>query len=154
MNPGMYGMSDGRGMAGRKLAGQLTQGLRNSVANPSGNLASYLGHSLPLISLTANTRTRVLSVSGRGALRAFATTNGTGSNESQRVEVWVDGSLLIDTGAVSCGLSAGLMVVGTSMSTSFFMDYIQFDTSLDVFMTVSVGGSSTESIAYRVDVHQ
>lgn len=159
MNAGMYGMADGRGMAGRKFAGRVGFQTTNSGAVVDGAFASS-GLASNAHSTASGVRSRLLNVSGRGALRWFGIAAGTTGGSTYRVEVVVDGVTVMNTPYVTASGrgpcvwgTAGQAAVGGGAQPSPVLDYLPFDSSLEVYLTASVSEVSG-GYFYLVDLHQ
>lgn len=152
MNQGMYyGLAGSQSSGGalRKLAGQL--GRSYLFANPATG-GAYTG-----TPLTAGVRTRLLSILGRGALRIASLTNNTGGNANMRLEVVLDGVVIADTGTLNASNSQGICPVGypANSGSPLFWDWVPFDSSLEIWATSSVTGTSgAYTFQYVADIHQ
>ena len=148
MNAGMYGMADGRGMARRRLAAVSVGKIRTQVTSA----VNAIGAASQSVPLTTGVRTRVLTVSGRGAVRALAVEQGLGTTSLQ-LEAWVDGVLVADTGTVTTSTNGGVIAVGAGIqSQPPFWDWVPFDTAFEVFVTCGSTGSVGFGAIY--DLHQ
>lgn len=152
MNAGMYGMSDGRGMAGRKLIGRAGLGTLPATSSWSA-LASSVGAATAGISLTAGVRTRLLNINGAGALRFGLVNNGSGVGTSSTFEVWLDGVPFINNSQVSPNWSNGQAQVFAGSTANGFLDYLPFSQSCEVFVTAGTT-SAGYTLAYLADLHQ
>lgn len=155
MNQGMYGMADGGGMAGRKFVGRAGMSPVIPITLSVGPLASAFGlGSPPTITLSSGVRQRLVSITGKGALRWASIYNGS-SSSSVTFEVWLDGVKAFDTTAMvvtgnsilACG------VCGNNTYLSVIPDWWPFVSSLELYVTTSVGGSTYNPI-YVIDLHQ
>lgn len=159
MNQGMYGVSSGAGAAGlRKLSGQVRSGTAQTTWTP---VVLAAGVGAVNVSLTAGVRTRVVSVTGRGALRWFhgaAPAAGT----DLTLEVLIDGTRVINqlvtlpaasggSNAVYVAIGGGLGVAGTTQASAFW-DWVPFDASVELFLTSSTSATCAYGTAY--DIHQ
>lgn len=152
MNAGMYGMPNGQVLQGRKLAAQLG---RQSAAGSLQNAAGTTGAAITSIPVTAGVRTLTLNITGRGALRYMAAHNNTGTPTSLRIEVVVDGVTVIDrtrNPATSTGDGVAAVGMVNSSYSQATWDYIPFDSSVQVFVTLSAGASC--GFAHVTDIHQ
>lgn len=150
MNPGTFGMPPGLG--GRKLAAQLG---RQSAAGSLHTAAATTGAVVASIPVTAGVRTLALNITGRGALRYMAAHNNTGVSTSLQIEVVIDGvPVIARTRNPATSHGDGIVAVGMFNSTSSqtTWDYIPFDSSVQVFVTLSAGASC--GFAYIADIHQ
>lgn len=160
MNAGMYGMADGRGMAGRKFIGRVGIQPSNTGALVEGSFSAS-GLLPNALTTVAGVRTKLLGVSGRGALRWLGIHAGTGSGSTYRVEVVVDGVTVINVPYITAS-SRGPMVwgemthvymnSGTNQPTPVF-DYLPFESSIEVYLTASVS-EATGGYYYAIDLHQ
>lgn len=157
MNAGMYGMADGRGMAGRKLAGRV--GVSTAPGSQSLDNISAAGVAQQSISLASGVRTKVLNINGKGALRWFG--HITAGTTAIRYEVHLDGIKAIDTSFATSSSGQGWAIFGwTSYSnvagtpkTVAAYDFAPFDQTLEIFITETTGGGA-ENFGYVVDLHQ
>jgi hypothetical protein len=150
MNAGMYGMADGRGMAGRKLTSQLRSGTNYATAiSVAGSLAGASGK-VAAGSVTGSVRTRIFSVNGKGAVRWFAA-GPTGSTPNITAFLVIDGVEVKSETRISAADGSGVGVCGICTSAAAW-DYIPFDSSAEVFVTVST--TANVDYAYVVDLHQ
>ena len=150
MNAGMFGMGDGRGMAGRKLIGRAVSGGGFiTLVNPAGSLANLFGQAGASIFLPANVRTLALSVNGSGALRACALHAPSSGVSNMTAEVVLDGVRVINAyrPTVDGATSSGIAAVGNTQS-----DFLPFTNSCEIYYTSSVGGTCTNFIL--VDIYQ
>lgn len=156
MNAGMYGLPDGRGMQGRKLAGQLGRDTTTAVANvtgfggPSGALPSNVS------GLTESARNLLLNVTGRGASRFLAVALGGSGTGLFRVEVVLDGVTVASaahTAAHASGVGFVLFGHVPSSTHTGIWDYVPFDSSLQVFVTLPPAVTSAWLLQVT-DIHQ
>ncbi len=156
MNPGMYPLIDPQAQGIRKLAGQVRSGFAPNASGYGSALqcAGLSASSTTNLSLVAATRTRILSISGRGAARFALINNGTGSSTTLSVEVWIDGVKVIDTGNQSLSTGNFLPFVGSinPAASSAALDFLLFDTSLEMWTTSTSAG--THQCGFLVDLHQ
>jgi hypothetical protein len=159
MNAGIYGMTNGQGMAGRKVAGRIGMG---TSASTGGNLESIssLGIASNALTLTSGVRTRVVSVTGKGALRWFGHVSGPTGAPTVKYEIVADGVTALNisvTATGSIGYSYWGHVTNTTISstakTTPVFDFLPFDQSLEIYITeaTSMGAGS---YGYVVDMHQ
>lgn len=159
MNAGMYGMADGRGMAGRKIATQL----RSEVAtNNTGNYVSSVftaisnvGVSyLTLSSVTGAVDTLVFSLNGRGAVRWVGIGDGAASN-TILARLVVDGKTIVSGGKTSKASTGGLILCGTGWASGTgagLWDYIPFDSSVQIYYQTST--TTSPYLGYVIDLHE
>lgn len=159
MNPGMYGMPSGSPQGVRKL--KALGGSAVSVIG-GGNVNSYATpcHATPVsgASTPANTRVRLMSIQDRGAVRFFGVVD---PGRLVRIELFVDGVLVFDQSIGLLSTSALLLCVGfgsgavnnTPSNPVAIPDYIPFDSSFEVFATMSTGGSTLDYL-FNADLHQ
>lgn len=152
MNAGMYGLADGKGMAGRKLIGRAGQGAL-PVSTAGSTLAASVGASYGTISLTSGVKTRVLGVSGSGALRFGFVENGSAFNTSSSIQVVVDGVVVTNQSLTSPSWSIGNALIFCGSSSGGVLDYLPFSQSLEVFVTAGATSSSF-AMAYLADLYQ
>lgn len=158
MNAGMYGMADGRGMAGRKLAGQVYSGNKQANTSPTSAWAAA-GIPGAFLSMGAGARTRLVSASGRGALRLFAVTQSISVIDTHRIEVWIDGKKIIDhtlslDGAASQGFNVVGWASGAASAYAANADFVPFDSSCELYLTCTTGGASSARVSYQIDLHE
>lgn len=162
MNPGMYGMASGQPGAARKLAGSVYGGTTNPAANGFINAGTSVATSNGLSPLTptlsASVRTRLVSVSGRGAVRAVGF-NTSGVSATATFELWIDGVRVKSlSGLMASG--HGLLLVGSGSSNGTYPsgiipDFIPFDSSCEVFITSDTSLSGGSAIySHWIDLHQ
>jgi hypothetical protein len=152
MNAGMYGLPDGKALQGRILAAQLG---RQAAAGSLHNAAGTTGAAVTSVPVTAGVRTPILGITGRGAIRYMSAHNNTGTSTSIQIEVVIDGVLVIDrTRSPASATGDGVIAVGMFNSTSSqaTWDYIPFDSSVQVFVTLSA--HTTCGFAHVTDIHQ
>lgn len=151
MNAGMYGLPTGQAMGGLKLASQLGRAPASVGLDNVGAQAGALVSSVPL---TAGVRTLVLNISGRGALRYLSAHNNTNTAGTITVEVILDSVSVISRTTPSISTAGyGLVAVGLAgTGASSVWDFIPFDSSAQVFVTIS-GGASI-GFAHITDIHQ
>lgn len=148
MNAGMFGLPNGQPGAARKVAASNVGRSRTAVSGAVG----VVGAAAQSVALTAGVRTRVLAVNGRGALRAAAIDQFIGT-VNLRLELWVDGVLVADTGTVSTGTGTGLIALGFGAAGQTpIWDWVPFDSSLEVWATSGTSGSPNVGVVY--DIHQ
>lgn len=156
MNPGMYPLIDPQAQALRKLAGQVRSGFNTGGATYTSALgAAGLDPSgATTLALSAATRTRALAVNGRGAVRFALINNGSGSASNVQIEVFVDGVKAIDTGSRALTSGSHMPFVGGVGSTNVVaaLDFIPFDSSLEIWVTASVSGNYQHG--FLIDLHQ
>jgi hypothetical protein len=159
MNQGLYGMASGGGASGvRKLSGVTGAGTSGVSVAPTTAWAGAGGGST-LITASAGVRTRLASVSGRGALRFFSSQLSAPATDTERIEVWIDGKRVIDiSGSLATASQQGINAVGWALvsagSYSVSPDYIPFDGSCELWITCTTGGANTASVSYRIDLHE
>lgn len=152
MNAGMYGMPNGQALQGRRLAAQLG---RQSNAGSLQNAPATTGAAVTSVTVTAGVRTLALSITGRGALRYMAAHNNTVTSTSLQIEVVIDGVTVINRTrdpATSTGDGAVAVGMFNSTSSQATWDYIPFDSSVQVFVTLSAG--ATCGFAHVTDIYQ
>lgn len=160
MNAGMYGMADGRGMAGRKLAGQVMPASISPGVSAGTVLAMAASQSRSpeSVNLSAGVRTKVLSVSGLGALR-MAGWSMSAQVANITYELWLDGILIKKYTNVSVASGADLVLAGVGVGSNAYpdvsADFIPFESSCEIFVTsdVPVSGGNGRHF-YWVDVHK
>lgn len=150
MNAGMYGMADGRGMAGRKLTSQVRSG--TNYATAISTAAGLAGSSTVVSagSVTGGVRTRIFSANGKGAVRWFAA-GPTGSTPNITAFLVIDGVEVKSETRSAAADGSGVGVCGICTTVSAW-DYIPFDSSAEVYVTVSA--TANVQYAYVVDLHQ
>jgi hypothetical protein len=160
MNAGTFGMADGRGMAGRKLATQVRS---STSATVYGNYVSSFPTAVinagatyqSAASVSGGVETRIFSINGRGALRWLGAGDGVASN-TIKVRLVIDG-VTVSTGSQSGKDSTGgLVVCGTGNTTTgtilSLWDYMPFDSSVELFYTTSA--TAAPYLGFVVDIHQ
>ena len=158
MNAGMYGMADGRGMAGRKLAGIL-QGQAVSVVSGVGGVSTFgvvCSRNYTTQTLTGGVRTRIGSVTGRGAVRGWIVETAAAA-DTIRAELWIDGKSVLDITGGTAAAGQHINVVGAFSGSSVVLaifDYIPFDSSCELFVTATTGGGSAYRYPFRIDIHE
>lgn len=157
MNAGMYGMSDGRGMAERKvIAAAQSPGTSQLTAVTASTCANSLGYNAWLngTTITLNTRTRILSVNGKGALRLHVLSGDAAGSTNAQQELWVDGVKVKDHSVTSLQPTNSAVLVGAvSTAGVTALDYVPFNSSLEIW--VSVNATRTAMSAATVyDLHQ
>lgn len=155
MNQGMYGMASpssgagvGAGGSLRKLAAQVG---RNYVYTSMTTGANGIG-----VPLTASVRTRVLSISGRGAMRIASVAQFTGGAANMRAELLLDGVPVVDTGTAAVSHTSGYCLIGiplSSVATPLMWDWWPFDASAEIYVTSSVTNASY-TLSHITDIHQ
>lgn len=152
MNSGIYGMTSGQSLAGRKVKA-LGGTTPASIATATVTSFSGIAHATPVSAAAtpATVRTRLLSVADKGAIRALAIAGG--GTDNTRVEIIVDGVTIWDR-TISMVSGTMYVVVGFvgSASPSFCPDYIPFDSSMELWVTRST--LTTTDYAFTVDLHQ
>lgn len=156
MNAGMYGMADGRGMAGRKLIGRVGASTTpQPLTSPATAFSSLVGRNAPAaVTLAANTRTLVLSASGTGALRACALEATGVGTLTLTIEVFIDGVRVINVGLASVdgNANAGISAAGGIYGSVPSLDFLPFTTSCEVYFTSS--GTGAHNNIVLVDLYQ
>lgn len=153
MNAGMFPLPNGQQGGVRKLSGQIGRQANASSINAMGPGAGAVATNIS--GLTGNTRINLLSVAGRGAARFLAVCDASGAGGNFRVEVIVDGVTIFDGTRTIASIGDGLIPVGycVSSTTTAIWDYVPFDSSLQVFVTLP--GAATAVYLLRViDIHQ
>lgn len=153
MNQGLYGMGSSVGFSGvRKLAGQLG---RNTTPASYQGIISGLGIATNVSASPAGVRTRILSVSGRGAARLLNIFNATGVSSNLTIEVFFDGVRVVNNVVVSESstsvITFGFSGVGGGIQ-AVTLDWMPFDSSYEVFVTSSA--ASNPSFQHITDIHQ
>lgn len=159
MNAGLFPVPGGTPQGARKVVGVLgrsASATQNSSFVPGMfTLAPMLGVDQFSVTPTLGSRTRIYAVAGRGAARVFAL--GVDGNCTYRIELLVDGNVLYDRTIVNgSGTSQMQAVVGfanTSSALGLEPDYLLFDGSVEVFVTVT-GTSQIVRWAYLMESHQ
>lgn len=150
MNAGTFGMADGRVMAGRKVTSQLRSGTNYAASiNTAAGLAGT-SSAVSAGSVTFGVRTRIFSVTGKGAVRWFAA-GPTGSTPNTTVSIVIDGVEVRSETRAAAADGSGIGVCGICTTVSAW-DYIPFESSVEVFVTVS--STITVQYAYVIDLHQ
>lgn len=153
MNSGIYGMTSGQSLAGRKVK-LLGGSTPTSLTGTTVTSFSSIAHATPVSSAAtpATVRTRLLSVADKGAIRALAIAGG--GTDNTRVEIIVDGVTIWDR---TISMVNGTVYVvagfgGGGTSPVFAPDYIPFDSSMELWVTRST--LTTTDYAFTVDLHQ
>ena len=160
MNAGMYGMADGRGMTGRKVAALIGSFDVGQASPCQAIFSSGRGLTTNTGTLSAGVRTKIASISGRGAVRLAAVemiyqAPSVGTLTS---EIWVDGVRLAiattdragSTGSYGATL-IGWSTYGSGLST-VAPDFVPFDSSVEIWATRSIAQAVNYSLV--VDLHQ
>lgn len=152
MNSGIYGITSGQSLAGRKV--KAVGGATPSVL---GILAADAASPCRATAVTGATtpngvRTRLLSVQDRGAVRFFGI-QGTGV--STRVEILIDGVRVVDQTFLATSSQTFLSIGfgGGGAAPIAIPDYVPFDTSFEAFITVG-GSAGASNYLFTVDLHQ
>lgn len=151
MNAGMYGMADGRGMAGRKVAASTIRTSHGS--DPAGCVSGTLrAEKLTTTSLAVSTRLRIFSIQGKGAVRA-AGVSAKDTAGNLTVELFVDGvRTVVHTNTAIA--AAGPLLVGSFISSGICaLDWVPFDSSVEIYVT-QTGTNSGVDYAVAYDLHQ
>lgn len=159
MNAGMYGMADGQGMAGRKVVSVIGQGdaaLPYNILNQSG----YVTTSTPTIA--NNTPTKVLSVTGRGAIRLLSIAHATSQTSGNAIyKLVVDGVSVVEiTRTVAGSNTTGPLLVGSVVYSyagvlGAVKDYFPFSNSVELWVNaVAVGAGTSYFVTTCIDLHQ
>jgi hypothetical protein len=154
MNAGMYGVPDGRGMAGRRLA---FSSRKTTVHGGDPALMVNNSHAAPTVStpaLAAGVRTLIFSVQGRGAIRA-AGVSAKDAAGNLTCELWLDGVRVVNhtaTAFANAGaLLAGFYIPTTTQVVGF--DWMPFDTSAEIYAT-QTGANTGVTYAVAYDLYQ
>lgn len=153
MNQGLYGLgSSGAGSGVRKLAGQIG---RNTTPVNNQAVFSALGVATNVSTAAIGVRTRILSVSGRGAARLLNIFNASGTSSNLTIEVFFDGVRVVNDVVASISnnsvITFGFSGVPGGVQ-SVTLDWIPFDSSYEVFVTSSA--VINPSFQHITDVHQ
>lgn len=150
MNAGMFDLPGGQAGRPRKWAGSVGKSYAHSATMYD------LGVSLVTVSLTSGVRTRVLSINGRGAIRALAMGQQSIS-AGLTLELFIDGAKALSVGPITVNGSGpqGIFLLGNPRLSSgaAWWDYVPFDSSIELFATGAVT-DSLYSLGYAVDIHQ
>jgi hypothetical protein len=148
MNSGIYGMTSGQSLAGRKVAASAVGRVYDAITS----VVSVIGANPQSVALTAATRTRLVAISGRGAVRAAALQQSLGS-VNLRLELWIDGVRVSDSGTVTTVSGTGIVIAGGGVSGQTpLWDWIPFENSMEFWATSANTGSHTYGLIY--DIHQ
>jgi hypothetical protein len=159
MNAGMFGIGDGRGMAGRTLlgiAGKSTTPNNATQGNPS-NVAGLLGATVNPYSLANNVRTKLLTINGAGVLKYLYVSDNSASPYNYVIEIWMDGAKVIQSGWTNGGsgnfgpVILGFVNVGAYPSVQ--LEQLPFYSSLEVYATTN-NGPCSGNFVYLADLYQ
>lgn len=158
MNAGMYGMADGCGMNGRKFIGRVGTAQENASAVSPQVGASVGVARAATAPLSAGVRTRLVSVTGKGALRYFAADQSSGLPQVTNLEVWLDGVSVYSTAGRSLISGSAWIACGAVMQTAGgsqcgVLDFWPFDQSCEVFITLATYSSPVNYLSV-IDLHQ
>ena len=152
MNSGIYGITSGKSLAGRKV--KAVGGTTPSVVAVTALVAAAPCHATAVAGATTlnGVRTRLVSIQDRGAVRFFGI-EGTGP--STRVEILIDGVLVVDQTftATSSQTFLNIGFGGGGATPICIPDYVPFDTSFEAFITVG-GSAGASNYLFNVDLHQ
>lgn len=118
-------------------------------------LSARLGLTAYTTTPTLGARTRLYAAFGRGAARLFQAS--VAGNCTYRLEVLVDGKIVYDR-TISNGATAeeAQSLVGQAYSSApawFSLDYLPFDSSFEVYITITVS-SVAANWCYIVEEHE
>ncbi len=163
MNAGLFPLGDGRTLGARRVVGVSGRDPsvgQNVVYAPTvsafSTAAGLVAYSA---AMSAATRTRIYSATGRGAVRIMLVEVPAGA-ANYRIEAFLEGNRIYDrTIANGAGEAQAQAVVGFTTYPSsgafnnLFPDYLAFDASFEVYLTITQAGQ-TAKWCYLVEAHQ
>lgn len=163
MNAGQFPLGDGRTLGARRVvgvSGREAVVIQNTVYAPTASsFATAAGLAQYTVAMSAATRTRIYSATGRGAVRIMLVEVPSGALD-YRIEAFLDGNRIYDrTISNGAGQAQAQAVVGinatptSSVNNNLFPDYLPFDASFEVYLTITQAGQ-TARWCYLVEAHQ
>ena len=163
MNAGQFPLGDGRTLGARRVvgvSGREAVVIQNTTYAPTASsFATAAGLAQYTALLSAATRTRIYSATGRGAVRIMLVEVPSGALD-YRIEAFLDGNRIYDrTINNGSGNAQAQAVVGinatptSSVNNNLFPDYLPFDASFEVYLTITQAGQ-TARWCYLVEAHQ
>lgn len=162
MNAGQFSLPDGRTMGARRVvgvAGRDPVAGQNTVYAPVvAAFAPAAGLSQYIAALSAATRTRIYSATGRGAVRLMLVEVPSGAL-NYRVEAFLDGISIYDRTIINGAgraqaqaLVGGLFPPFSGSLGALLPDYLPFDASFEVFVTITQA-DQTARWCYLIEAH-
>ena len=161
MNAGQFPLGDGRTLGARRVVGvsgrEAVTGQNTVYAPVVTSFATAVGLAQYSAAMSAATRTRIYSATGRGAVRVMLVEVPSGALD-YRIEAFLDGNRIYDRSINNgAGQAQGQSVVGiltkSAANGDLFPDYLPFDASFEVYLTITQAGQ-TARWCYLVEAHQ